>query len=443
MRLRGGRVVGEESASAESASAESASAESASAESASGSKAEEVDSAVYYASVDMDGCLFNGKFYGLLAYNKFHNGYVDAPDGLARYGEYLIAANENLIAYLQQQLKKKSRIIIGSNRQSIATDLRNARQPMRGKLTGETVVFTSGSCVTAIQIFHQHLQGLQLDVDLEKFVMADLYNNLKDGEGLFDNTALKLNEVPVSGEELVISELATLDPDKNIAEALGAQNRGFELFPFNTVFDLSKFTLLYVQIHRAANQHPEEVIRFEFFDDSIDILNGLNRFFSAHPELLPKNVELILTRYTGEFNTEFTPCTIKGSGIIDTAYRETTKSMATFAWGLEGESLVTQDNLHKARQFPSLASRSDRELGLLAEHIKSKQVSSAERGADATALANYYAQWGVGSLFDIAGFGAGAGAAAAPGPDAGSLGGDSGAAGAASPYASDPPTPVI
>ena len=98
--------------------------------------------------------------------------------------------------------------------------------------------------------------------------------------------------------------------------------------------DAGKAALLYAQIHKLANQCPNESILFDFYDDrgldvweeGDDVLEYLHSFFTKHPELLPNNMTLRLNHYEGAAVTPYTD--IKGTGFIDENYQQTTKDLA-------------------------------------------------------------------------------------------------------------------
>lgn len=63
--------------------------------------------------------------------------------------------------------------------------------------------------------------------------------------------------------------------------------------------DESKVSLLFAQMQLASMQNPNDDIVFNFYDDRQDIVEGLQKFYTEHPELIPKNVTLNLVGYTG------------------------------------------------------------------------------------------------------------------------------------------------
>ena len=190
----------------------------------------------------------------------------------------VLAANRVFLDTLRSENNKFDKIItwIASARQSKKLDYINSR---RNK---------TESCFVAIQTVTDYLEAT-----LDKFLMADLYSNSVHGTA-FDRAI-------------------ALDHERS---------------HFMSVFDETKFTLLYAQTHRVALAYPEDEIIFDFYDDRnlvlfqpTDILGDLKNYFARHPTLLPKNVTLRLHHYDGDYVTSV--ATIRGTGETDEYYRET------------------------------------------------------------------------------------------------------------------------
>lgn len=174
----------------------------------------------------------------------------------------------------------KAYTFIGSNRQSRYIDSINSKKT------------SSGSCFPAIEKVSNFL-GTTLD----PFILADIYGDAPDGT--------------------------------SFAQAINNDYKGAH----NTwMFDESKVTPLYAQIHKIANANPSEEIIFDFYDDKGNsiikkqMLDKLDDFFNKTPNLIPANVTLRLNHYAGEDLTKI--ATIKGTGFIDVNYRKTVKDLA-------------------------------------------------------------------------------------------------------------------
>lgn len=228
-------------------------------------------------SFDFDGCLFNYEF-------------------LSKKKDFF-DANSGLFKKINQSLSDKI-FIVGSNRQGLSDDRVNAHADERG------------SCFPVIQKMSHYL-GARLD----KFLMTDLYNDLKSGAS-FDE-ALKF-----------------LDPDTNQYHHDQVKANG----PFNNwVHDKSKLTLLYAQIHKMALDNPGQFIEFNFLDDREDILEPLHNYFKNNAEIIPNNVRLNIKCYKGAIDKsgqEFNPLVKEYEPIIglrpqpDKNYNHTVKYMA-------------------------------------------------------------------------------------------------------------------
>jgi hypothetical protein len=122
-----------------------------------------------------------------------------------------------------------------------------------------------------------------LGVIFDSFLLADLYGNLQGGK-LFQRAI----------------DLSYAGPHTD------------------WIFDFTKITLLYAQMHRHAYLNLKDEIFFDFYDDKHEILRCLANFYSDHSELIPRNMTLRLHHYSG-----FVPIpmmSIMGIGLIDRSY---------------------------------------------------------------------------------------------------------------------------
>ena len=226
---------------------------------------------IHALSFDADNCLFHA------GYNPT---WKEIKSGQC---QQVIDKNKPLLDALKAQKSdfKETIVLVGSLRQSVEIDQYNANE------------HTTESIFTAIQTVAQYL-GATLD----KFLLTDVEANVAPGTS-FDH--------------------AINHPSKK-------QN--------TCIDDQAKVALLYAQIHKLANQHPNENILFDFYDDrgldswgnGDDILEHLHAYFKQYPELLPSNVTLRLNHYEGEQATPYTD--IKGTGFTDTNYQKTTQTIA-------------------------------------------------------------------------------------------------------------------
>lgn len=226
-------------------------------------------------SFDIDGCLFNSK-------------YVDSAN------KDVIASNRELLEKILENNKNFSKNItfIGSNRQSAAMDRSNFKKHYNNPNTLERETIVYGSCFPIIQIINDFLKA-----ETSTLLLADINNDLPSGT-CYQKAIDELNE------------------NKNKYTG--------DVHP-DWLWDETKATLLYAQIHNIATAHPTEEIEFHFYDDRKDILTSLSDFYRTYPNLIAKNVTLHLHHYEGDKVSSSEP--IKGAGFIDRNYRQTVKEM--------------------------------------------------------------------------------------------------------------------
>ncbi|CEK10806.1 hypothetical protein [Legionella hackeliae] len=212
----------------------------------------------------------------------FHEGYVYDED------KNVIKTNRKFLEEIKAENHKYSKNIalVGSNRQDKNTDDANAYNFRAPK-------YSKGSCFPAFLKIVEFLGVIK-----DTFLLADLYGDLKNGTSF--TRAINQTET-------------------NHA---------------SWIFDETKASLIYAQIHKIAVENPNDYIVFDFFDDRgnkhrsyEDILEWLNKFYESNRDMIPKNVKLRLNHYAR--GDAITPLfEIDGTGIIDSTYRETVKAMA-------------------------------------------------------------------------------------------------------------------
>lgn len=213
-------------------------------------------------------------------------------DGCLFHKGYLNSANKDVIEHNQEFLQKikvenvhskRSKLFIGSNRQSKKIDDDNSSE--------------TGSCFFAAKQISEFL-----DVTLDTFLLADIYGNLSNGTSFVR---------------------ATNAADQTLSHS-------------DYLFDETKLTIIYAQMHKIAMENPEDLIIFNFYDDRnyqegayFNILDSLTIFFTNYPDLIPHNLRLRLNHYAGKETTLFSE--FVGVGIIDMNYRQTVLDMARIA----------------------------------------------------------------------------------------------------------------
>ena len=206
----------------------------------------------------------------------FHRGYINSED------KDVVKSNEAFLEAIKKENEEFTTVysLVGSNRQSYQIDIVNS--------------WGKGSCFPAIKTVSDHLGTI-----LDTFLLADIFGNLPIGTSYSQATSSTKHEIEHS----------------------------------DWMFDETKTTLIYAQIHKMANQHPNEPIILDFYDDrgngeraSHDILEQLRDFYTKHHALIPVNVTLRLNHYAGGNVTLMNE--IKGTGFIDENYQQTVKDLS-------------------------------------------------------------------------------------------------------------------
>lgn len=226
-------------------------------------------------SFDFDGCLFNPRYV---------EHYKAAPD--ADLESVFFDTNKRFFATVKAKVKSYNEVVyfVGSNRQSYFAE--------------KTSFARGGSSFSKMEPIRKYLGVGKVN----RFLMADLYADRPHGTS-FIHTC---------------EELSALKSDFFLHEH----------FPF--IFDNSKTTLLYAQLHKMASENPNALIVFEFYDDNDPILQKLKQCF-ADSSLLPWNVSLKLHYYAGDSIEPI--ASIQGTGKIDYEYTKTVKKIARLCGG--------------------------------------------------------------------------------------------------------------
>ncbi len=218
----------------------------------------------------------------------------------------LIETNDAFITRLAKEADQydydESIFMVGSNRQSKRTDDYNSQG--------------TESCFTALQSLCAETKKRarnRTKFRVDPYLLADTYGNRPAGEN-FTNAVNNSKDYPFS----------------------------------HWLFDESKLTILYAQMHKIASENPHDDITYDFYDDrDLDILLGLSVFFKNNPDLLPNNVKLRLHHYAGNKVRDFKEIT--GTGSIDYNYEDNIKLMAkTAGYSLPRDIGTTQANVLKS-----------------------------------------------------------------------------------------------
>lgn len=220
---------------------------------------------VRVVSFDFDGCLFNSRFRD----RKSPGFLLKLPDDSgkrAAYHQAMVDALFEANAHFFNELSKSTRsakinkvfLMVGSNRQDCEHDQVNSFQNK------------TDSCFSALLGLREAFANKWSDITwaVDPYLLADTYGQKPFGHS-FD---------------------------------LSIQDEAGELKAMHAryLFDRSKLSLLLMQTLKAAHDHPDETVYFDFFDDHDGILTNLGSFYQQNPTLLPANVVLRLNFYNGK-----------------------------------------------------------------------------------------------------------------------------------------------
>ena len=233
-------------------------------------------------SLDADGCLFNAKYHR---------------------SKQVLASNQSLLGHMTSKAQDTKHIVllVGSNRQSHTLDQSNS-------IDNGTM-----SCFLAIEEITTYLSTTldQHHVWLDRFLLADIHSDVAAGTAF--------------------------------SQAINPHHAGPHA---ETVFDRSKITLLYAQIHKLACEHRDKQITYNFYDDRQDILNSLILFLNHHLDLIPNHIIVNLYCYIG--NEPLLLSRLSGTGLVNPYYDQHVKALANIGYQCpvkgEGFDVITALN---------------------------------------------------------------------------------------------------
>lgn len=230
--------------------------------------------------------------------------------------KYIINDNTPFLDHLVAQFKQGNynflRIMIGTNRQSLWRDAWNAKQG-------------SGSSMLVYEAIEKYFQEkLGIDkVKLDAYLMPDTYKRELSGSKVVEGG---------SNEGYAETKHAFSKSPQDVVDIFSDLYAGEYNGTGEYLWDMTKLTLLYTQLHRAAEKAEEEKsgkkIDFYFYDDKVgDILSQLAAFFKQNPDLIPDNVNLHLCEYRMHYNGDRATfgyhAQIQGTGARDKQYKDT------------------------------------------------------------------------------------------------------------------------
>jgi hypothetical protein len=218
-------------------------------------------------------------------------------------------------------------LIIGSLRQTAMLDVGNAQR------NSEHPHYLS--CTTLYDVFlgqlHRRISKLGLErtpsVHFCPLLMNDIYNHLETGstfkamQNIFTWPSLQIARIQNNTHELLVRN----QRGENINILSDASNK--------EIADCSKVTLIYTQMHHFAKHLDAAPILMQFYDDRLDILSGLQQFYTSAPKLMPENIHLQLIcqkALKGVQPTLYNAEPIKGQGEINQDYHELMYQMAEY-----------------------------------------------------------------------------------------------------------------
>ncbi|HDV5708819.1 TPA: hypothetical protein RJD49_000465 [Legionella pneumophila] len=252
--------------------------------------------------------------------------YDDAPDSEKFSGKAVIYTNLPLIKKIKHESAKNKlqKIIVfnGSNRQSMFMEQLNALR--------EKSVFRGSFCL-ALQRLCDYLK-----VELDKTLLPDITRDLEYGTTFNRIMDEVLNNVEWLDNKK-IQHIHVPYPDYN-------ENWHAKLDPFKRI-------LLFAQMQKIRNDHPDEDIIFNFIDDKDDILSTLEKYFINYSHLIPHGVTLRLNHYDGGSLSLY--ASIKGTGSTYSNYRQIVKDMHENIYNLEAFAETINPN-KKNSEIPSV-----------------------------------------------------------------------------------------
>ncbi len=154
-------------------------------------------------------------------------------------------------------------LMMGSNRQSVLTDMQNA---------------AIGSTPSAIDFLEKLQEHIKLQVE-----------NANVSVDTVLTTDFSHNDVPGTHWQIAKEILKEERPHGRLSKAKAEEKQQLK--------DESKIAQIIAQAHYLASKYPDESLEITFSDDRIDIHHYIAEFFSKHPDLLPNNVTLNLVHH--------------------------------------------------------------------------------------------------------------------------------------------------
>jgi hypothetical protein len=217
-------------------------------------------------AVDNDNCIANQRFIDLYAM-KDNLKLMDMKSMVSGANLSLIAGMQHIIV---EKKPKHAYLMPATNRQDYFTDADNAAQKKNGSFV--PVIRTLHECITTDPRC-AHLK-------LETHLMADTYAKQKSGTEFarIEKIWPKLQELNAKKYKAGV----TKEERQQIQEEIKKLIQEFKSW----VFDGSKFSITWRQMHQLAAKHKHEDVEYHVIDDSDEILSGQDVYVApALPDL--------------------------------------------------------------------------------------------------------------------------------------------------------------
>lgn len=223
-------------------------------------------SRIVYFSLDFDGCFSHETSSVALGI-----GWENLRSKEEVNAIYL-TTNSDILNEFRTKKGDQTVLLVGSNRQTPFIDLKNGGKDIK-------TVCPTGSVFPVMEAITGELGE---NTTFNPFLLSDLEADVVE----IGQTHRKFKD------KGYLNENGTYKPDITSQDFI---RDGFPEYRD----DESKASLLVAQMKLAAMTNPDDDIEFNFYDDRVDIVEGLQQFFKANPELIPAKVTFNIFGYSG------------------------------------------------------------------------------------------------------------------------------------------------
>lgn len=272
---------------------------------------------IIVAAIDADGCY-------LAKSANSGTQYRPTTEQVAQARQHNALIIQDLKSRVSDARARKLILLSGSKRQDLGTDYDNAVKEGRGP----------GSFFPYLEDLADYFQSQRLRVELNRFLMADLYQNLEPG-----NTWQRYHTLPfdIMAEIDAIAEQKN-DPKLRLTPAeresltkrwreLRAQIKYDEIFAKKTPHLENKTPIVRAQTHIIATElkdvnveFSEDEIEYRFYDDGDRDNRIFNELITINPLQIPSNVTIVILKLDPIYDPDKgiqEIARIKGTGAVD------------------------------------------------------------------------------------------------------------------------------